>query len=292
MAVCEISVLIPVNSDRFLAETLRSIQAQTIDHDLIEIVLILDRIKETTIRNIINSEIKDILVSINESKVPGIVSALNLGLKLSTGKFIARLDHDDIMYPNRLKFQHEFLICNPDFSAIGGRITLIDETGKFLGDVHYPVKSGTCKNLIFFFSPIPHPASMFRKEIVLEIGGYREKLPEDWDLWARLSEKSRIGNLNIPVINYRVHAEQLSRMSMYQINNARKLIITSRRLRRRGLYDLPEDNFTPEKWYTQNVKSLNYGSIFLKTDKMKWQIWDVLQFIHRAIRKIAQIIGF
>jgi glycosyltransferase involved in cell wall biosynthesis len=116
VALCKISILIPVNSQKFLAEALRSVQSQSISHDLIEIVLILDRIDLGIVKQIIKAEIKDIPVLIYESSIPGIVSALNLGLEKSNGELIARLDHDDVMSPNRLIMQYEFLEKNLDIN--------------------------------------------------------------------------------------------------------------------------------------------------------------------------------
>ena len=288
MALRKISVLIPVNSQKFLAETLRSVQSQSIDHDLIEIVLILDRIDLALVKQIIKTEIKDIPVLIYESNFPGIVSALNLGLEKSNGELIARLDHDDVMLPNRLNIQFEFLEKNLDFAAVGGQIQLINESGLLLGKAKYPSGPKNCKQTMFYSSPIPHPAVMFRKKIVLGLGGYREKIPEDWDLWVRLIENSKVGNLKSPVINYRVHSEQLSRMSKYQMGSARKAVITSLRLRRKGLHDLPPENLNLDKWYEQITKEFSLGFLILLLDRLRWFTWESIQFFYRIVRHVKK----
>ena len=288
MTVCKISILIPINSEKFLAETLRSVQGQSIDHGMIEIVLILDRINLTLINKIVAEEIRDIPVVIYKSDSPGIVRALNLGLEKANGEFIARLDHDDVMLPNRLRLQYEFLEKHLDFVAVGGQIVLMNESGLILGKVPYPTSARKCKKIMFYQSPIPHPAVMFRKKEVLTLGGYREEIPEDWDLWVRFIEKSKILNLNSPVINYRIHNEQLSRNSMYQMTRARKSIVTSQRLRNKGLNDLPPTNLSPEKWYEETTKNFAFGFMVKFWDQLRWLTWDLIQFINRSIKQIKK----
>jgi glycosyltransferase involved in cell wall biosynthesis len=288
VAHCKISILIPVNSQKFLAEALRSVQSQSISHDLIEIVLILDRIDLGLVKEIIKVEIKDIPVLIYESSFPGIVSALNLGLEKSNGELIARLDHDDVMLRNRLNIQYEFLEKNLDFAAVGGQIQLMSESGLFLGKAKYPYDPKSCKQAMFYRSPIPHPAVMFRKKIVLGLGSYRDNIPEDWDLWIRLIENSKVGNLKSPVINYRIHSEQLSRISMYQMGSARKAVITSLRLRRKGLYDLPPKSLNLDIWYEQVTREFTFGFLILLSDTLRWFIWDSIQFLYRIIRHVKK----
>jgi glycosyltransferase involved in cell wall biosynthesis len=288
VALCKISILIPVNSQKFLAEALRSVQSQSISHDLIEIVLILDRIDLGIVKQIIKAEIKDIPVLIYESSIPGIVSALNLGLEKSNGELIARLDHDDVMSPNRLIMQYEFLEKNLDFAAVGGQIQLMNESGMFLGKAKYPLDPKSCKQAMFYRSPIPHPAVMFRKKIVLGLGSYRDNIPEDWDLWIRLIENSKVGNLKTLVINYRIHSEQLSRISMYQMGSARKAVITSLRLRRKGLYDLPPKSLNLDNWYEQVTREFTFGFLMLISDNLRWSIWDSIQILFRIVRHVKK----
>jgi glycosyltransferase involved in cell wall biosynthesis len=289
MTVCKISILIPINSENFLVDTLRSVQSQSIDHGLMEIVLILDRINLSLINEIVEEEIRDIPVIILESDSPGIVRALNLGLEKANGEFIARLDQDDVMLPNRLNLQYEFLEKHSDFAAVGGQIVLMTESGLILNSISYPTSPQKCKKIMFYQSPIPHPAVMFRKEEVLSLGGYREQIPEDWDLWVRFVENSKILNLNSPVINYRIHDGQLSRTSMYQMTRARKSIITSRRLRHKGLYDLPPISLSPEKWYEVTTKGLTFGFMVIFWDQLRWRTWDLAQLFKRSIKKIKKL---
>jgi glycosyltransferase involved in cell wall biosynthesis len=288
MTFCKISILIPINSEKFLAEALRSVQNQSIEHGLIEIVLILDRINLSLINRIVEEEIRDIPVRIYESESPGIVRALNLGIEKANGEFIARLDHDDVMLPNRLKLQYEFLEQHGDFAAVGGQIVLMNESGLILGSVPYPTSAQKCKKRMFYQSPIPHPAVMFRKKEVIALGGYREQIPEDWDLWVRFIETSKILNLNSPVINYRIHNGQLSRTSMYQTARARKSIITSQRLRRKGFYDLPPTSLSPEKWYEETTKNLTFGFMVKLWDQSRWLTWDLFRFFTRSLKQIEK----
>jgi hypothetical protein len=101
-----------------------------------------------------------------------------------------------------------------------------------------------------------HPAVTFRRESVIAVGGYRENLPEDWDLWMRLSQKGQLANLKDYVLRYRVHAHQLSRNNMYEQSTSRLMIGTSDYARTFGLSDIPQKTSDSEIWCDQKSKEL------------------------------------
>lgn len=286
MKIIAVSILIPVNSEKYLSETLKSIQDQDIDHNLIEVILISDRVSLQKIEKIARDTLHGIDFQIHESNLPGIVPALNLGIKKTEGEFVARLDHDDLMIPNRLSLQFKFLSSNLNFSAVGGQICLINMRGEYLGKSFYPTTPRKCRKSMRYTTPLPHPGVMFRKKDVVIAGGYRLGVPEDWDLWARLSEFSEITNLKETVIYYRIHANQLSRVPMYKMENARKSLITSGRLRNIGLLDLPQNNITPKDWYSDYMANRRFGTILRFVDSSRWLLWDFSRKILRIITTI------
>jgi hypothetical protein len=182
------------------------------------------------------------------SKKPGIVEALNLGLTECEAEIVARIDEDDLVYPNRFNAQLNYLKSHPKTVAIGGALNLIDEAGREIGSVLYPISDNSIRRIAFNRSPMAHPACTFRKSKVLEVGGYRKGVPEDWDLWVRLLQVGKLHNLGKIVISYRQHSSQLSRTSLYNIRRGRRLILAGRQISELELENLPSDYLEIENW--------------------------------------------
>jgi hypothetical protein len=160
------------------------------------------------------------------------------------------MDEDDLMYSDRLFLQKAFLDENQDFAAVGGQLELIDDKNSTLGFSIYPkaLKVNSPDTLVR--SPLPHPGTMFRRSSVVRVGGYRDFLPEDWDLWVRLNESSKIGNLEKVVLKYRIHGRQLSRQEEYALPRGGHLVSMSHVARVAGVKDGPRINQTTEEWIT------------------------------------------
>ena len=219
-----LSILLPVHSTRFLNNTLKSIYTSQGVTDSWELIVVLDRISvaEFTAVNPVSYQKMEVLVFISDS--PGIVSALNLGIDKCRGRFIARIDEDDLVSPGRFKSQMRYLVNHPNTVAVGGSLELINANGDRIGFKTYPIFNRGIRRRIYDQSPIPHPGSMYLSEAARNIGGYRYGVPEDWDLWLRMSKLGKLHNLNRVVISYRQHQGQLSREKFYNSKNARNLI--------------------------------------------------------------------
>ncbi|MBK8267409.1 MAG: glycosyltransferase [Planctomycetes bacterium] len=139
----------------------------------------------------------------------GIVGALNDGLAISRGTFIARMDSDDISLPNRFAQQETFLRLHPEHVLVGSRVLIVDPDGDILremGDAfsHEEIETGLLARqgqLVY------HPSVMFRADAVQSVGGYRSEFPhvEDLDLFLRLSEIGKLANIREPLLMYREH---------------------------------------------------------------------------------------
>jgi glycosyltransferase involved in cell wall biosynthesis len=253
-----ISVLIPCHSTNFLRESIFSIQRQTLDKSLFEVIIVADRIDESEVTKILEqSQLNFRVVS---SSNPGIVSALNLGLGSISSEFIARMDEDDVMYPNRLEIQLAHLERNADCVAVGGQLELINEFGFEIGAAKFARVVGKLLKDLFDTSPIAHPAAMVRTSAMNKVGGYRSFLPEDWDLWIRLQEIGELHNLSHKVLRYRIHGNQLSREKMYAKSRARLIVGTSHFARQAGLVDAPDKVSETEIWIKEISDILNETS--------------------------------
>lgn len=255
-----------------------SINNQTLSTNLYEVLLVADRInmaEAKSILSVLNSNYRII-----QSHIPGIVPALNLGLDNVSSKYVARMDEDDIMMTTRLEKQLRYLEDNHDVHAVGGQIILIDEDEGFLGIGRYRKKIRLNEKDLLMSSPLAHPATMYRLESVRSVGGYRDFLPEDWDLWVRLREQGQIENLDESILKYRVHQNQLSREKMYKQAVGRQYVATSYFARQFNLKDHPETIESSEEWlYNTQAVLRTISSDYLKFEKFNGKLQEINSII-------------
>ena len=204
-----VTFLMPVkNGAQFLRNSLSNIQQMAEPND--EILIIDDASTDETpsiLRGFTRQSSK--LVILNNSN-PGLVNALNLGVKESQHKIIARVDVDDVYQLDRISKQIEGLETGT--VAIFSDYSFFSPIATNLGQIVSGVFPSAVSASLISSQRTPHPSVMFSKEAVLEVGGYRvEDFPaEDLSLWLRLS---RIGDLrSIPenLLYYRLNPNGVS----------------------------------------------------------------------------------
>lgn len=149
----------------------------------------------------------------------GIVAALQEGLDLCQNPFIARIDSDDIMPPDRLKQQVEYLKSHPDVGLVSGQVSVISQIADGRGYQRYVDWINSLKSQADIFryrfveSPLAHPSVMFRADLPVRYGGYREgDFPEDYELWLRWLEAGvQMHKVAENVLCWRDHPVRLSR---------------------------------------------------------------------------------
>src|SRR6185437_7918887 len=146
----------------------------------------------------------------------GRAEALNWGIGLARAPLIARMDADDISYPYRLKAQLDFLKTHPDVGLVGGVWELIDANGRVLCPARPPLLDADIRAFMLQYNAICHSTVIMRRDVALASGGYRTALldAEDYDLWLRMAERTQMANLDQVVVQYRVHAGQVSIQNM------------------------------------------------------------------------------
>lgn len=135
-----------------------------------------------------------------------ITTSLNLGIHIAKGKYIARLDADDIALPARLSLQYSFMENHPEVDVLGTHYDIIDDNNQKIDTRRLPETNKDIRRALLWSNPICHPSVMIRRQILLDHGGYMGgSLAEDYDLWLRLSEDPDIcfHNLPLPLIGYR-----------------------------------------------------------------------------------------
>jgi len=208
-----ISVVMPVyNGEKFLKEAIESILNQT--YKDFEFLIIYDESTDNTLSIIQEFQEQDARVVLINGDKEGISGALNKGIKEAKGKYIARMDADDISLPIRFEKQISHM-QNLGLDICGGHSLLIDSDGKINGIGIMPRSHDLCGLSMMFRVPFPHPGVMIRKGFLtdysLEYGQSIYQTAEDFDMWVRMfSSGAKFGNVDDIVVRYRVLDNSLS----------------------------------------------------------------------------------
>lgn len=228
----KVSVILPIyNSEKYIRDAVESILNQTFHK--FELLAIYDNGTTDNSPKILSeySKLDNRVVPINIGNKRGIVNALNYGIEKSIGKYIARMDADDISCKERFKKQIEFLDKHTDVDVVGTSIEVfgdIDYESKLYNEdwfnKQFDYESFEETERIFLRGcAIAHPTAMFRKDKVVKIGCYREEYEEseDYDLWMRIIKSGgKIAKLEDKLLKYRMH-EQSKTNSSYNLGKYR-----------------------------------------------------------------------
>jgi glycosyltransferase involved in cell wall biosynthesis len=209
-------VMVACNVERFLAEAIESVLRQTFtDFEFI----VVDFGSTDNSKSIISSyAAKDSRLKFHEIPHCGLAEARNASCSLAQGEYIAVMDADDISLPNRLLAEVDFMEQHPEVGVVGGATEWIDATGKGWGIHDCPTEDREIKSAFAVYHPFFHPTLLIRKQAFALVGGYRSAFApaEDYDLTMRMSEHYGCANLKQVVLQYRIHAYQLSQQKRRQ----------------------------------------------------------------------------
>jgi glycosyltransferase involved in cell wall biosynthesis len=201
-----VSVLMSAyNAEAYVNTAIESILNQTFKD--FEFIIINDGSTDRT-KELLESHIDRRISRINQSNT-GLTKALNRGLSVARGEYIARIDADDIAKPERLEKQVAFLLENRETALVGSSCEGIDKHGTVIWTNSLPTTNAQIKWRLLFHNCIPHSTVMFRRDAILALGGYNESISyaQDYDLWLRVAEKYRIANAQEPLTSYRIPME-------------------------------------------------------------------------------------
>src|SRR5437868_2524271 len=125
----------------------------------------------------------------------GLVAALQLGLSHCRGETVARMDADDLVHPDRLRLQADLLSTDPSLGAVGSLVRcfpgpLTPGLARLEQWLNSTVTAAQCAAARFVEAPLVHPSTMFRREALATVGGWRDAgWAEDWDLLLRLAAR-------------------------------------------------------------------------------------------------------
>ncbi len=201
-----------------LKQSIESIINQT--YNDFEFIIILDNPDNKEHIAFINDYVcKDerIKFYINDKNM-GLTNTLNRGLELAEGKYICRMDADDISELYRMKHQKKYLEEN-DFDLIGGISQMIDEDGNTIYSIKkVPTDFKKIKKCIKYNQVISHPTWFGKKEVFDKLNGYRNMpLCEDYDFTLRaILQGFKISNVNECVLKYRMTKDSISRSNLFE----------------------------------------------------------------------------
>jgi hypothetical protein len=203
-------VLVVCNVDRFLAESIESILAQTFRD--FEFIVVDYGSTDATKEIVTRYAHEDSRVRMHEIPHCGLGEARNAACLLAQGRYIALMDADDVSLPERLQLEVAFMEQHPNVGLLGTAVQWIDATGRELLICRFPTDDKPLKEALGVRCSFWQPTVLLRKEAFILTGGYRDAFApaEDYDLWLRVTEHFDCANLDDILLKYRIHPHQVS----------------------------------------------------------------------------------
>lgn len=214
MSTPAISVAMSVyNGERYLALAIESILAQTFDD--FEFLILDDGSSDDSAGIIDSYAARDTRIRAIHRENRGLIASLNELLEAARAPIVARMDSDDIAYPHRFARQYAFLEANPDYGVVSSWTDDIDGEGQPIQVVagkRHPTDHAGFLKMIHHGTALCHPSAMYRRDTVLAIGGYHAAFRhcEDYDLWLRLADATKLCSLPEKLMQYRRTEDQVS----------------------------------------------------------------------------------
>ena len=272
-----VSILMPIyKTAPYLREAMDSILSQTFsDYELI----ILNDCSPDNADEILDTYADSRIVRYKGEKNVGLSNILNVGIEMARGKYIARMDSDDVSLPDRLRIQVDYMEAHPDIDLVSVGMQLFGAKDDIWVRETNPEK---VKINALFHSPILHASSVWRRERFEENGlRFRQEMvpSEDYDLWTRALVKGlKLVNLPQVLYKYRIHSAQATTNT--ELTSEKDRLVQQNFLRTAlpSLSARNRDSFPAKLWpvFLANVRSGFFDRILLaqrlyKMRKVKMQ---------------------
>ena len=197
-----VSIIIPVhNVEKYIGTCLQSMIYQT--YSDLELWIVDDACTDNTMKTIAQFQDPRIQIVHNQTNL-GLAASVNKAIRQAKGKYIARMDGDDISQPTRIERQVQFLEQHPDVSIVG---TAMQSFGHSNYLHNFPEAHDACKARLLFNVCFGHPTVLIRKSIFDNNKNYyKEELQqysEEYELWCRLVDQFQFANLKEALVMYR-----------------------------------------------------------------------------------------
>ena len=233
------------------------------------------------------------IIIVNNNENLGLTKSLNIGFKKARGKYIARMDADDISLPERLARQFDFMENNKEIVACGSFIRVFGKINKT--DKSLPTNCNQFKNILLIKNPLPHPTAFIRNEIIQKNKikyDERYKYSQDYGLWSELSIYGFLTNIPEVLLHYRVADNQIS------IKNKKEQTLCAQSIRlellKRELknihiqFDINSLSHLALKIYNKLDKNeyRSYMLLLLFLSYINYNVKDVFLLIYRVNAKV------
>lgn len=210
MKVPDVSILMTVyNGEKYLKETIESVLIQTFKD--FEFIVIDDGSTDRS---------GEIIASFHDPRViyiyqanAGVAAASNKGLAMVKGRYVARIDADDICMKDRIRLQYEFLEKNPDYVLCGSTAEMIDMDSNYIFTSRLPLIDEDIRKVLEKENCFVHSSTFFRTEAALKLGGYNEMVKfyfNDYIFLYQLSKQGKVCNFREPLVRYRMVPHSIS----------------------------------------------------------------------------------
>lgn len=272
-----VSVLMPVyNAEQFLREAIDSILCQT--YTDFEFLIFNDGSTDKS-SEIIKSYDDKRIISFDYVINSGYLKHLNEGVKTAKGRYIARMDADDISLPDRFEKQITFLESHSDIALLGSSAIIINESGNEKKITEVIETSNLIFTQLFFENPFFHTSMMGRTSVFREFK-YNDNyyVAEDYYLWSQIAMKYKLANLNEPLIKYRSYNESTSNLKAERQKDCIKKIYAFH-LAKLGIKKFTEEEL--QCHYSIMVHNPIYYSDPGALDALKW-----LKYLYKKNRDL------
>lgn len=205
-------VMTAYNAAEFVLQAVESIQNQSYSNW--ELIIVNDGSTDETGKIVTKLAKNDKrLKLINCRKNRGASIASNLGLTKARGTFVARMDSDDIAFPDRLARQVSYLQKHKKVIVVGGQCELIDREGYSIGMKNFPISHTEIYDALYQINPIQHPSLMINTKLLgKEKITYHTDvlLAHDLEILFKLAQYGKLANLEDVILKYRIHSDSLS----------------------------------------------------------------------------------
>lgn len=207
-----VSVVMSVyNGEKYLDESIESILNQS--YAYFEFIIIDDGSTDKSLSIIKRYKEHDDRIILISRENRGLIASLNEGIYRAKGKYIARMDADDVSFSNRFEKQVAFMEHNPDIGVCGTAVIGFDESEKNRPWI-LSSNDKTLRTELLFSSSLAHPSVMMRRELIMKYNLFYDedfKHAEDFELWTRMIDFTKLANLQVPLLKYRVLENSITR---------------------------------------------------------------------------------
>lgn len=208
-----ISICLPAyNAAKFLPTCLKSIESQT--YPKIELIAVDDGSVDGSYQILKQfAKGKNWVKVYKNSHNRGISPTFNLAISKAKSQFIARMDADDIMTPDRIDLQVKYLMENPDTIIVGGQCVIIDQAGQRIGEKTFPTKHSSILDMLFRTVPIQNPTIMINRNLLPSgfiLNNPKFTPAEEFGLFYSAAKYGKLANLDQYIHYYREHTTNSS----------------------------------------------------------------------------------